>query len=182
MKSKTIFTLVILVSLFLIVGSLTIYIVSGGKVLYWYPYDWQWGYYSVIVPIEQEKTAKEIVALDFTFDMTPELAITFKGGSEFSGETYEVFPKTDTGEPVGTVIGEMYLVSSTLYLKGYIRYSFPFEEPYVDFSEEELLERLTREIKSRISPDADFQVKSFFGGSHWGERRVDLKTLPKKSQ
>ena len=179
MKPKTIIILVIAGNLLLIVGVLTIYIARGGKVLYRYPYGGQWGCYKIFVPIEQEETAKEIVALDFTFDMTPELEIRFKGGNPFSGQTYQIWPTTDTGRD-GTVIGYVYLVNFGLHFKGYIRYSFPFEEPYVDFSEEELLERIASEVASRISPDAEFQVKSIGDSSPWGERRVDLKTLPKK--
>ncbi len=180
MKAKTIIILVISGGLLLFAGTFAFYIADGGKVLYRYPYGGHWRCYNIIVPIDQEETAKEIFTLNFTFDMTQELEVTFEGGSPYGD--YKVFWKTDTGGPTGTVIGEMYLVSFSLTLKGSIRYSFPSEEPYVDFTEEELLERLTKEIESRITKGTKFQVRNFFGNSPWGEEHGKLKALPQRTK
>jgi hypothetical protein len=187
MKPKTVILLAIVGSLLLFVGAFAIYCARGGEVLYRYPYSWTWGYLAT-VPIEQEETAKEIAALDFTFRMSPEIEVTFKGSNPSvkfypsSGQAYQVLPVSDAGFPkAGRVVGEIYVVSFTLQLDGYIRYSIPFENQYIDFTEEEFLERLTSEIQSRISPDAEFEVKDYYETTPWKqEGRHQLKTLPRK--
>jgi hypothetical protein len=182
MKPVTILLLVIAGSLLLLVGAFAIYCVRGGEVLYWYPYGGTWGCYKIVVPIDQEETAKEIVALDFTFRMSPEIEVSFKGSNPSTGQTYQVWPVSDSGiGKDGTMVGEIYLVNFQLKLDGYIRYSFPFENQYIDFTEEELLERLTSEIESRISLYAKFELIDFSGNAPWRwEGRHQLKTLPRK--
>ena len=175
MKAKTVIILVICGALLLTVAAFGIFFARGGEVLYWYSYTWTTGAYHALISIEREDVAKEIAALDFTFDLTPKMKVHFKGTN------YRVYPLTETGGPTGVVIGERYLLSTETQFDGKVQYSIPWQEAYIEVNEDEFLERLNQEIKQRISPDSEFQIKDFFHyGDLWGKERYKLKKLPKK--
>ena len=167
MKARTVIILVICGALLLTVAAFGIFFARGGEVIYPSYYFIRGGGNQ---PFSADKNVvDEIAKLHFIFQPSEELNVEFRG--------IGVSPKTVLFSEHGKATISEYVADIEITIEGWVNRSFPSGTNFVSIDEEEFRDALFKEIQSRITLDAKFELDT---GSLWGDKPYQVKKRPEK--
>ena len=163
MKPKTIILLVLAGCLLLFVWAFALFLIRGGEVIYPYYYSVRGSGYT---PFSNDKdVADEIAKLHFVFHPSKELKVEFQG----IGVSTKGVSLSDDGKPVI----KNFRVEETMTIEGWVGRSLSSGSNFVSIDEQEFRDTLFKEIQSRITPKAEFELGR---GRLWGDEPFQVKT------
>ena len=137
----------------------------GGQVVYpCYHYVRGGGY----TPFSSDKgVAEEIAKLHFVFHPSKELEVEFHG--------IGISPKKISFSDNGESAIDNWSADSTMTVKGWVNRLFPSGSNFVSLDEEGFCDALFKDIQSRITPGAEFELDR---GNLWGNESFQVQKRP----